>query len=58
MSAAPDSYHGDAFVVHELADGKVVRMRPYPDRESAEAAIGYTGEAPSGHQPGLRSASL
>ena len=29
----------DAFVLHELRDGKVVRMRPYPDRESADAAI-------------------
>ncbi len=29
----------DAFVVHELADGKVVRVRPYPDLESARAAL-------------------
>lgn len=29
----------DAFVVHELADGKVVRIRPYPDLESARAAL-------------------
>jgi hypothetical protein len=33
----------DAFVLHELRDGKVVWMRPYPDRESAEAAIGQLG---------------
>jgi ketosteroid isomerase-like protein len=30
----------DAFVLHELRDGKVAWMRPYPDRDSAEAAIG------------------
>jgi ketosteroid isomerase-like protein len=29
----------EAFVVHEFADGKIVRMRPYPDIESARAAI-------------------
>jgi ketosteroid isomerase-like protein len=29
----------DAFVVHELADGRIVRMRPYPDREAAMAAL-------------------
>jgi ketosteroid isomerase-like protein len=29
----------EAFVAHELANGKVVRMRPYADRESAEAAL-------------------
>lgn len=29
----------EPYVVHELADGKVVRMRPYPDLESAEAAL-------------------
>jgi ketosteroid isomerase-like protein len=29
----------DAYVVHELADGKVVRIRPYPDLESARAAL-------------------
>ena len=29
----------DAFVVHELANGKVVRVRPYPDLESARAAL-------------------
>ena len=33
----------DAFVLHELRDGKVVRMRPYPDRESAEAALAQLG---------------
>jgi ketosteroid isomerase-like protein len=30
----------DAYVVTELADGKVVRMRPYPDPGSAQAALG------------------
>ena len=30
----------EAFVVHELAGGKVTRMRPYPDMESARAAAG------------------
>jgi ketosteroid isomerase-like protein len=30
----------EAVVVHELADGKVVRMRPYPDLESARQALG------------------
>jgi ketosteroid isomerase-like protein len=29
----------DAFVVHELADGRIVWMRPYPDLESARAAL-------------------
>jgi ketosteroid isomerase-like protein len=28
----------EAFVVHELEGGKVTRMRPYPDMESARAA--------------------
>jgi ketosteroid isomerase-like protein len=28
----------EAFVLHELAGGKVTRMRPYPDLESAQAA--------------------
>ena len=28
----------DAYVLHELADGKVVRITPYPDLESARAA--------------------
>jgi ketosteroid isomerase-like protein len=28
----------EAFVLHELAGGKITRMRPYPDRASAEAA--------------------
>jgi ketosteroid isomerase-like protein len=30
----------EAFVLHELSGGKVTRMRPYPDRESAETAAG------------------
>jgi ketosteroid isomerase-like protein len=30
----------DAFVLHELRYGKVTRMRPYPDMESARAAAG------------------
>ena len=30
----------EAFVVHELACGKVTRMRPYADLESARAAAG------------------
>ena len=29
----------EPYVVHQLADGKVVRMRPYPDLESARAAL-------------------
>jgi ketosteroid isomerase-like protein len=29
----------DSYVVHEFADGKVVRLRPYPDLESARAAL-------------------
>lgn len=29
----------EPYVVHELAGGKVVRMRPYPDLESARAAL-------------------
>ena len=29
----------DPYVMHELADGKIVRMRPYPDLESARAAL-------------------
>jgi ketosteroid isomerase-like protein len=29
----------EPYVLHELADGKVVRIRPYADRESAEAAL-------------------
>jgi ketosteroid isomerase-like protein len=33
----------DAFVVHELAEGKVVRMRPYPDLESAQVALDSAG---------------
>jgi ketosteroid isomerase-like protein len=30
----------EAFVMHELSGGKVTRMRPYPDLESAQAAVG------------------
>jgi ketosteroid isomerase-like protein len=30
----------DAYVVHDLSDGKVVRIRPYPDLASAQAALG------------------
>jgi ketosteroid isomerase-like protein len=30
----------DSFVVHEFADGKIVRMTPYPDFDSAQAAVG------------------
>jgi ketosteroid isomerase-like protein len=30
----------DAYVVHQLADGKIVRITPYPDLESARAALG------------------
>ncbi len=30
----------EAFVVHELAGGKVMRMRPYPDLDAAKAAAG------------------
>ena len=33
----------DAFVVHELAGGKIVRIRPYPDLESARAALARAG---------------
>jgi ketosteroid isomerase-like protein len=29
----------DAYVVHELCDGKVARLRPYPDVEAARAAL-------------------
>ncbi|HEY7454788.1 MAG TPA: nuclear transport factor 2 family protein [Thermoleophilaceae bacterium] len=29
----------EAAVVHDFKDAKIVRMRPYPDLESAEAAI-------------------
>jgi ketosteroid isomerase-like protein len=29
----------DPYVLHELADGKIVRIRPYPDRAAAERAI-------------------
>ena len=28
----------EAFVMHELEDGMITRMRPYPDVESARAA--------------------
>ena len=30
----------EAFVVHELSGGKVTRLRPYPDMDSAQAAAG------------------
>jgi len=30
----------DSCVVHEFADGKIVRMTPYPDLDSARAAVG------------------
>jgi ketosteroid isomerase-like protein len=30
----------EAYVIHELADGKIVRIRPYADLESAQAALG------------------
>ena len=30
----------EAFVVHELAGGRIVRMRPYADLEEAQAAVG------------------
>ena len=30
----------EAFVVHELAHGRIVRMRPYANLEQAEAAAG------------------
>jgi ketosteroid isomerase-like protein len=33
----------DSYVVHEFADGKVVRMTPYPDLESARAALEPAG---------------
>jgi hypothetical protein len=29
----------EAAVVHEFRDGRIVRMRPYPDLESAQAAL-------------------
>jgi ketosteroid isomerase-like protein len=29
----------DPYVMHELADGKIVRIRPYPDLEAARQAI-------------------
>ena len=29
----------EPYVMHELAAGKIVRIRPYPDLEAAEAAI-------------------
>jgi len=29
----------DPYVVHELARGRIVGIRPYPDRQSAEAAL-------------------
>jgi ketosteroid isomerase-like protein len=33
----------DSYVVHEFADGKVVRLTPYPDFESARAALEPAG---------------
>jgi ketosteroid isomerase-like protein len=30
----------EAFVVHELANGRIVRMRPYAELQQAQAAIG------------------
>jgi ketosteroid isomerase-like protein len=33
----------DSYVVHELLDGKLVRMTPYPDLESARAALERRG---------------
>jgi len=33
----------EPYVLHELRDGKLIRIRPYPDRESAEAALGLAG---------------
>ena len=30
----------EVFVVHELANGKIVRIRPYADLEDAQAAAG------------------
>ena len=33
----------DAFVVTEFADDKIVRMRPFPDRDAAERAIAEAG---------------
>jgi ketosteroid isomerase-like protein len=29
----------EPYVMHELADGKIVRIRPYPDLEAAQRAI-------------------
>jgi ketosteroid isomerase-like protein len=29
----------DSYVVHEFAEGKIVRMTPYPDLDSARAAL-------------------
>jgi ketosteroid isomerase-like protein len=29
----------EPYVMHELADGKIVRIRPYPDLETARAAL-------------------
>jgi ketosteroid isomerase-like protein len=30
----------EVFVVHELANGKIVRIRPYADLDGAQAAVG------------------
>ena len=48
LSAEPDHYRGhdgarryfEGFVVHELANGRIMRIRPYADLEGAQAAIG------------------
>jgi ketosteroid isomerase-like protein len=32
----------EPYVMHELADGRIIRIRPYPDREAAERAIAGT----------------
>lgn len=29
----------EPYVMHELADGRIIRIRPYPDREAAERAL-------------------
>lgn len=29
----------EPYVMHELADGKIVRIRPYPDREAVDRAL-------------------
>ena len=32
----------EPYVMHELADGRIIRIRPYPHREAAERAIAGT----------------